>query len=55
MDPSRRREAIVVLVASAALTLWYAKGQLLFTLYFGYQLARFWFPQWLPAVGGSGG
>lgn len=55
MDRRRRIEHWIVIVASVACTAWYAKGQLLFTLYFGYQLARFWFPQWLPAVSGSVG
>ena len=52
-DLSRRVEAGLVLGACAAFTLWYAKGQLLYTLYFSYQLARLLFPQWLPSVGGS--
>ncbi len=54
-DRNRRAEAALVLVACAAFTAWYAKGQLLYTLYFGYQLARVIFPQWLPPVGGSSG
>ncbi len=51
-DPRQRFEAWIVLVASVAFPLWYAKGQLLFTLYFGYQLARVWFPQLFPSVNG---
>ena len=53
MDPKRRVEAGLVLAACVGFTLWYAKGQLLYTLYFGYQLARVLFPQWLPPVSGS--
>jgi len=54
-DPSQRVEASLVLMASLAMTLWYAKGQFLLTLYFGYQVARVLFPQWLPPAGSSGG
>lgn len=52
MDPNRQVEAGLVLAVCAACTLWYAKGQLLYTLYFAYQIARVLFPQWLPPVGG---
>lgn len=48
-------EAWLVIVACGGFTLWYAKGQFLYSLYFGYQVARFFFPHWFPSLGGSGG
>jgi hypothetical protein len=54
MDSTRRLEACLVLAASILCTLWYAKGQLLFTLYFGYQVLQFLIPQWFPQVGAAG-
>lgn len=55
MGHKRRLEHWIMIAASMAFTLWYAKGQLLYTLHFGYELVRVWFPQWLPSVGSSSG
>ncbi len=54
--PLRRTpaEAWLVMLAFFAFTLWYAKNQLLFSLYFGYQIVQFLFPHWLPRVGTTG-
>lgn len=48
-------EAWLVVLGFAACMVWYASGQLLRSLYFAYQLAQYLFPQWLPAIRGSGG
>jgi hypothetical protein len=52
MNNRRRIDAGLVSLAFAAFTVWYAHGQLLYTLYFGYQLARYLFPHWLPSLSG---
>lgn len=43
-------EAWLVLTIMVAASAWYASNQLLYSLYFVYQLARFLFPGVVPAV-----
>ena len=50
MDRRLRIESWLVIVACVGFTAWYAKGQLLYSLYFGYQILRYLFPQWVPQV-----
>lgn len=52
MDRRIRFESWLVILACVGFTIWYARGQLLYSLYFGYQVVRFFFPQWIPPVGG---
>jgi hypothetical protein len=48
---SLRAQAWVVLICMVLVTLWYASSQLLYSLYFAYQLARLLFPGIMPDVG----
>jgi hypothetical protein len=43
-----------MLVASLALGVWYANNQLLFSLYFLYQVGRTFFPALVPDFGAPG-
>lgn len=45
---SERAEALLVLILSLAAFAWYAKPQLIYSLYFFYQLGRYFFPDMLP-------
>jgi len=45
---SERVEAFLVLLLSLAAFLWYAKPQLIYSLYFFYQLARYFLPGVIP-------
>jgi hypothetical protein len=44
-------EAWAVLICMILVTLWYAGNQLLYSLYFVYQIARILLPGVVPAVG----
>jgi len=44
-------EAWLVLISMILVTLWYASNQLLYSLYFTYQIARGLFPGIVPDVG----
>ena len=46
--PRPRIEDLVLLVASGLLLLWYAYPQLAYSLKFGYEIALFLFPNWVP-------
>jgi len=45
---SEKVEAILVLLLSLAAFLWYAKPQLIYSLYFFYQISRYFFPDVIP-------
>ena len=48
---SERVEAFLVLLLSLAAFVWYAKPQLIYSLYFFYQLGRYFFPGAIPDLG----
>lgn len=45
---------VVMLAASLALLVWYAQAQLVYSLYFLYQLGRAFLPGLVPDVGAPG-
>jgi len=45
---SERVEAFLVLLLSLVAFLWYAKPQLIYSLYFFYQISRYFFPGAIP-------
>ncbi len=51
---ARRLVPWMMLAASVALGVWYAKNQLLFSLHFLYQIARAFFPTMVPDFGAPG-
>lgn len=51
--PMTRLEVWLLLAASAALAIWYAKPQFFYALYSLYEMVRLVFPAALPPLGGS--
>jgi hypothetical protein len=50
MSRRQRAEAGIVVFGFFVFGIWYASGQLLYTLHFAYLLARYLFPQWVPEI-----
>jgi len=43
-------EAYIVLLGMVVMTIWYARPQLIYSLFIGYDIVRTYFPQFLPLI-----